>query len=242
MLSVASIEAVSAVLGSGGPILDHTAILIEVEGVAVDILLLVALLLSVVVEVEPEGIAAVAVAASHGVGVDRQLNPAVLSGTIVPAAEVVVSINPGIVAGLDGVAVLVDPAIEHLAVLIEGILLAVDGLEIGDSHLLVVISVGLSVRAEVEPSVLRAAVVVGSKGNPLVADHRAVRVDIVVVIAVLDQLIGSHASVGIEIEPVISGLSPCIGNSAAVVIEILPSSGGVVPASCEGHSGGTKSE
>src|SRR5699024_7377096 len=136
------------------------------------------------------------------------------------------------------------PAIQHLAFLIESVLLAVDGL-CGDGVIRSILAslICFAVCLEVVPVCIRLilfASILILNSYPLIGYHSASFVYIIVIIVILDQLIYSHLAVIIQPEPVVSGFLPLLGCSLLVAVVINPGAIFLYPASsCEGGHGCT---
>ena len=231
------------------PVSDHAAVLIKAVLSAVDGLVGAAgLLLTGSLEVEPTnlvgipvGIARLLVLSVSNVA-QSDLSPADAHSAVVLVAEVVLSLLVRVVIVIRDTVVLLNPAVLHLAVLIEAIGLAVDD-SLEDGAGCVAVLVSLTVCLEVVPPNIRlvvfaSALVVDS--NPTVTNHCAVRVNVVVIVVVLDQAVGSHVASVVKVETVVAGVLPAVCNLLTCSVVVHPSSVLFLPAgSCERSHGCT---
>ena len=102
--------------------------------------------------------------------------------------------------------------------------------DIRNSELVILVSVSLTGRIEVHPSLIVSVLCGLVEGYPLVSNHSAIAVYEIVIIVVLNNFVLSHVSIGSKVEPVVSGLSPSICNSIAIIVKVLPLTCGIVPA------------
>ena len=165
-----------------------------------------------------------------------------LSGTIIISTVIVNSRLPSIIAGYK-VGVLAKPSIEHITFLVKKILLSIDGSDIRNGQLIVLISESLTISSKIHPSVISFTVIRNSiKSYPLIGNHCAVLIYIIEAVICLNNFICSHIAIGSKIEPIVSGLSPNISDRIALVIQVLPVTCGIVPACSECYSGSSNSK
>ena len=231
------------------PVSDHTAVLIEAVLSAVDGLVGAAgLLRAGSLEVEPTnlvgipvGIARLLVLSVSNVA-QSDLSPADAHSAVVLVAEVVLSLLVRVVIVIRDTVVLLNPAVLHLAVLIEAIGLAVDD-SLEDGAGCVAVLVSLTVCLEVVPPNIRLVVFASAlviDSNPTVTNHCAVSVNVVVIVVVLDQAVGSHVASVVKVETVVAGVLPAVCNLLTCSVVVHPSSVLFLPAgSCERSHGCT---
>ena len=218
------------------PPLDHDALLIEAVGRAVDVALerLLAratpVLLRVRPEVEPHLLVVLVAATCHltrEVGTPVVVEPAVRVERTV-GIRVVARVDKRILVAED-IALLVDPAGQHVAVLIERIVLAVDFL----AETLALRAIALAVGTEVVPAAVaviagRIALVVNE--DPGIFCHAAVLVDIVVRPAVGENAVLQKNSGVAKVEPIFLRLLEGIGHRLILPVQVLPLVSDFVPA------------
>ena len=146
----------------------------------------------------------------------RKLNPTILSRSVIISAIVVSSSLPCIIVCYK-IGILAKPAIKHIAFLVKKILLSINILNVGNSKLIVLISVSLTICTEVHPSVV-SILISGVKSNPLVGNHSTVLVYIVEIVVGLNNLVHCHVPIRSKIEPIVSGLSPSVSDWIAIVV------------------------
>ena len=231
------------------PVSNHAAPLIEAVLSAIDGLVGAGGLLHARgLEVEPANLVGIPVGIARLLGVSIcdigqcNLSPADAHCTVVLVAEVVVALLVSVVIVVRDTVILLDPAVLHLAVLIEGIGLAVDDL-LEDVARSVGVLVSLAVCLEVVPPNIRLVLLASFlvvDCDPTVANHSAVCIDIVVIVVVLDQAVGSHVACVIEVETVVAGVLPSVCNLLTCSVVVHPRSVLFLPAgSCERSHGCT---
>ena len=124
---------------------------------------------------------------------------------VVLAAKIIIAGLPGVilVISLEGG---VDPSKQHLTVGIKGILFTINGFS-GNGGCGIASLVSLTIGLEIVPVMIRLiffASVLVLNGYPLIANHGAVGIYIVIVVVILDQHIGCHLAAVVQPEPVIA--------------------------------------
>jgi len=159
-----------------------------------------------------------------GVVVYADLLPASLHGTIFPGTEVVGSVCPTIFVVNHGT-IFVNPTVQHDTILIECVLLSIDGLlAYFVTAALVCFTIGLHVVVMILSRIILIILILVNYFNPGVGNHNTVSVYVVGLIVILNQFIGSHCATlfGIQPEPVVSRFLPLIFYSATIFVVVVP--------------------
>jgi hypothetical protein len=215
------------------PVEFRNAVLVKAVFAAIDFLALrVLYLLAVGVKVEVIAVALAVVVVLLRLGF--QIFPSGCHPAAVLQAAVVQPLLPGVIVG-QHLAVLVDPAGHHVSLLVEDELRISRGCgQGGGAHAVAGTGFlhGLAVGLQVIPPGVRLAVAAVLIFNlaPLVGDHGARRVHIVVVVVHLHDLAFRHVAVLVQVKPAVAGLFENIGGLAPVVVVVNPLSVFLSPA------------
>ena len=151
--------------------------------------------------------------------------PASLHGTIFPGTKIVLCIFPVRIIGCKVSIIFLNPAIQHLTIIIECIFLAIDGFEFYVAAIASFVSftAGLHVVVTILSRIIIILILVNNF-NPGIGNHNTVAIYIVGIVVIFNELIGSHCATlfGIKPEPVVSGFFPLVFYSIAIFVIVVP--------------------